>query len=180
MAVKSTIFKATVQIADMNRSYYATHTLTIARHPSETDRRMMLRLLAFCINADDTLIFCKGISTDDEPDLWQHELHGDIKKWIELGQPDEKRIRKACNQSEQVILYAYNDRSVDIWWEQINSKLTRFENLSIAKITDAELNQLEALATRTMQLQCTIQDADIWLSNSEQTAHINLNYLTPV
>jgi uncharacterized protein YaeQ len=177
MALKSTIFKATVQIADMNRGYYAEHALTLARHPSETDRRMMLRLLAFCIDANEALTFCKGISTDDEPDLWQHELHGDIKKWIELGQPDEKRIRKACNQSKQVIVYTYNDRSVDIWWDQINSKLTRFENLTIAKISDTELDALEALAKRSMQLQCTIQDADIWLSDSEHSAHINLNYL---
>lgn len=177
MALKSTIFKAVIQIADMNRAYYAEHALTIARHPSETDRRMMLRLLAFCIDANDALTFCKGISTDDEPDLWQHELNGEISRWIELGLPDEKRIKKACSRAEQVIIYTYNERSFVPWWEQVNSKLSRFNNLSIANITDSELNSLEAIAQRSMQLQCTIQDGDIWISDSDKSVHITLKYL---
>lgn len=177
MALKSTIFKAVIQIADMNRNYYAEHALTIARHPSETDRRMMLRLLAFCIDANDELGFSKGISTDDEPDLWQHELNGEINHWIELGLPDEKRIRKACNLAKRVSIYTYNQRSFDVWWSQIKNKLTRFENLTVVNISDDELLALEGLAQRTMQLQCTIQDADIWLSDIEKSAHIVLQYL---
>ena len=172
MALKSTIFKATIQIADMNRNYYADHTLTIARHPSETDRRMMLRLLAFCINADDAMNFSKGISTDDEPDLWQHELNGEISHWIELGLPDERRIRKACSRARKVTIYTYNQRSFDVWWSQIENKLTRFDNLNIVNISDEELKQLETLVNRNMQLQCTIQDADIWLSDAENSAHV--------
>ncbi len=177
MALKSTIFKATIQIADMNRNYYADHSLTIARHPSENDRRMMLRILAFCIHADEALTFTKGISTDDEPDLWQHELNGEINHWIELGLPDEKRIRKACNRAGRVTIYTYNRRSFDVWWSQINGKLTRFGNLAIYHISDEELEQLEGLANRNMQLQCTIQDSDIWLSDGESSAHIALQYL---
>ena len=161
----------------MNRDYYADHILTIARHPSETDRRMMLRLLAFCINADDAMNFSKGISTDDEPDLWQHELNGEISHWIELGLPDERRIRKACSRARKVTIYSYNQRSFDVWWRQVNSKLTRFHNLAICNISDDELAQLEALANRNMQLQCTIQDGDIWLSDAVTSVHIALQLL---
>ena len=177
MALKSTIFKAVIQIADMNRAYYAEHSLTIARHPSETDRRMMLRLLAFCVDADKALQFCKGISTDDEPDLWQHELHGEINHWIELGQPDEKRIRQACSRAGKVTLYSYNDRSIDIWWEQIKPKLQRFKNLTVARISDNEMDSLAELVQRSMQMQCTIQDDDIWLTDDNSSAHIAINYL---
>lgn len=177
MALKSTIFKAVIQIADMNRNYYADHILTIARHPSETDRRMMLRLLAFCINADDAMNFSKGISTDDEPDLWQHELNGEINHWIELGLPDERRIRKACSVAKQVTIYTYTQRSFDVWWSQIESKLARFNNLTLANISDEELDSVAALAQRSMQLQCTIQGGDIWLSDSDTSAHIILRNL---
>lgn len=177
MALKSTIFKAVVQIADMNRNYYAEHNLTIARHPSETDRRMMLRLLAFCVGADAALEFSKGISTDDEPDLWQHELNGELNHWIELGLPDERRIRKACSRAQQVTIYSYNQRSFDVWWAQIQSKLERFSNLVVVNISDRELDELKGLAQRTMQLQCTIQDEDIWLSDKEQSVHVVLQNL---
>jgi len=177
MALKSTIFKAVLQIADMNRNYYAEHFLTLARHPSETDRRMMLRLLAFCIDADQALHFSKGISTDDEPDLWQHELNGDINHWIELGLPDDRRIRKACSRAKRVTIYTYNQRSFDVWWEQIKNKLAKFDKLTVVNISDRELDALETLAQRTMQLQCTIQDGDIWLSDNEQSAHIVLQHL---
>ncbi len=174
MALKSTIFKASVQIADMNRNYYAEHVLTMARHPSETNRRMMLRLLAFCIDANEALCFSKGISTDNEPDLWQHEFNGEISRWIELGLPDERRIRKACSQARQVIIYSYNQRSFDVWWSQIRNKLERFSNLSVVNISDQELDTLETLTNRSMQLQCTIQDGDIWISDNECSVHIVL------
>lgn len=115
MALKSTIYKASLQIADMDRNYYHDHMLTIAKHPSETDERMMLRILVFALNAHDDLVFTKGLSTDNEPDLWQKKLNGDIERWIDLGQPDEKRIRKACGLSNQVLIYCYSGSSADIW-----------------------------------------------------------------
>jgi len=177
MALKATVFKASTQIADMNRNYYADHSLTIARHPSETDRRMMLRILAFCIDADESLAFTKGISTEDEPDLWQHELNGEIKHWIELGLPDERRIRKACSRANRVTIYTYNRRSFDVWWRQNSNKLSALDKLTLINISDQELEALKSLAQRNMQLQCTIQDDDIWLSDGEQSVHLNPRYL---
>ena len=177
MALKSTIFRATVQIADMNRNYYAEHALTLARHPSETDRRMMLRLLAFCIDANEALSFSKGISTDNEPDLWQHELNGEIAQWIELGLPNERRIRKACSQARQVAIYTYNQRSFDVWWSQISNNLERFNNLRVVNISDDELEALETLTGRSMHLQCTIQDGDIWIGDGERSVHVVLGVL---
>ncbi len=177
MALKSTIFRATVQIADMNRNYYAEHALTLARHPSETDRRMMLRLLAFCLDANEALLFSKGISTDDEPDLWRHELNGEINHWIELGLPNERRIRKACSQAAQVTIYTYNRRSFEVWWSQTSSKLGRFNNLRIVNISDEELESLQTLTGRSMHLQCSIQDDDIWIGDGERSVHVVLGVL---
>lgn len=168
MALKATIYKADVQIADMDRHYYQDHGLTLARHPSETDERMMIRLLAFAIHANEALSFTKGLFDTDEPDLWQKDLTGAIELWIEVGQPDEKRIMKACGRSEQVIVYSYSATS-HIWYKQIANKLERARNLTIINIPAEASAQLEKLANRNMQLQCTIQDSQIYLTDGSNT-----------
>lgn len=166
MALKSTIFKAALQVSDMDRHYYAEHPLTLARHPSETDERMMVRLLAFTLNADPALEFCKGLSSDDEPDLWRKDLTGAIEQWIEVGLPDEKRLRKACGRSDQVILYVYGGRAAEIWWEANAKDLGKQQKLSVYVVDEATSQALAALAERTMVLQATIQDGELWLSNA--------------
>lgn len=172
MALKATIFKAEVQIADLDRHYYQTHPLTIARHPSETDERMMIRLLAFALNAHDQLTFTKGLSTDDEPDLWQKSYSDEIELWIDLGQPDEKRIRKACGRAREVILFNYGGRTADIWWEQQQSKLARFNNLTIFNLEEASTKALADMAERNMQISCTIQDGHIIFSDDSRSVEI--------
>jgi uncharacterized protein YaeQ len=171
MALKATIYKAELQIADMDRNYYQTHLLTLARHPSETDERMMIRLLAFAIHAHEQLSFTKGLFDTDEPDLWQKDLTGAIELWIEVGQPDDKRLMKACGRSEQVMVYTYSATS-HIWYKQIANKLERARNLSIVNIPSDASAQLEKMASRNMQLQCTIQDGQIWLTDSVETVLI--------
>jgi uncharacterized protein YaeQ len=173
MALKSTIFKADVQIADMDRHYYQNHILTIARHPSETDERMMVRLLAFVLNAHEALTFGKGLSADDEPDLWQKDLTGAIELWIEVGQPDERRILKACGRAEKVIIYSYSSNS-SIWWGQIGSRIERAKNLTVFNLPSATSLALAQLAQRSMQLQCTIQDGQIWITGNDETVQIEL------
>ena len=172
MALKATIFKADLQISDMDRHYYQNHTLTIARHPSETDERMMIRVLAFALHASEALNFGKGLSDIDEPDLWEKDLTGAIDLWIEVGQPDDKRILKACGRAARVIVYSYSSTS-HIWWGQIGSRVERAKNLSVIHI-DADTSQaLEKMAQRSMQLQCTIQDGQIWLGNNDQMVQID-------
>lgn len=165
MALKATVFKADLQIADMDRSYYRDHTLTIARHPSETDRRMMARILAFALDADDDLVFTRGLSTDDEPELWRRSLNGEIELWIDLGQPDPKRIRKACGRARRVKIYSYADRSARIWFDQMRNDLDRFDNLQVTHLPEQAVGQLASLASRSMQLQCTIQDGVVWIGS---------------
>ena len=174
MALKATIFKAELQIADMDRSYYHEHALTIARHPSETDERMMLRVLAYALNASDALSFGKGLSTDDEPDLWQKDLTGAIELWIDVGQPDDKRIRRACGRARQVIIYSYGGQGAGIWWDQIAGKLDRTRNLSVISVPVAASQALAKLAQRNMQLNCTIQDGQVWLGDPEQRVQVDL------
>jgi uncharacterized protein YaeQ len=168
MALKATIYKAELQIADMDRNYYQEHLLTLARHPSETDERMMIRLLAFAIHASESLTFTKGLFDTEEPDLWQKDLTGAIELWIEVGQPDEKRLMKACGRSEKVVVYSYGATS-HIWFKQIANKLERAKNLSVINIPSDAAVQLQKMANRNMQLQCTIQDGQIWLTDSVDT-----------
>jgi len=172
MALKSTIFKAELQITDMDRNYYQDHQLTMARHPSENDERMMVRLLAFALNASESLQFTRGLSSDDEPELWQKSLSGEIEVWIDLGQPDEKRIRKACGRSGQVVIYTYQQRSSAVWWAQQRNKLERFANLGVVHLPDDVVTQLGQMAQRAMRLQCTIGDGQLWFSNGEQAIEI--------
>ena len=172
MALKATIFKAELQIADMDRRYYGGHTLTIARHPSETDERMMVRLLAFAMHADGALSFGRGLSTDDEPDLWQKDLTGTIEIWIDVGLPDEKRVRRACGRARQVFVYSYGGRGAELWWDQVNAKLGRVENLSVISLPAASTQALAALAFRNMQLQFTIQEGQIWISDKDKVVEV--------
>jgi uncharacterized protein YaeQ len=178
MATKATIFKAELNIADIDRHYYYDHTLTIARHPSETDERMMLRLLAFALHAHEDLIFGRGISTEDEPDLWQKDLTGAIELWIDLGLPDERRLRKASGRAQQVIVYSYGGRGADLWWEQNRDKLSQIKNLCVFNLPIASSQGLVALAQRNMQLQCTIQDKQVWLANDDDRLEVLIETLT--
>jgi len=171
MALKATIYKAELQITDMDRNYYQQHLLTLARHPSETDERMMIRLLAFAIHASESLTFTKGLFDTEEPDLWQKDLTGAIQLWIEVGQPDEKRLMKACGRSEKVVVYSYGATS-HIWFKQIANKLERAKNLSVINVPSDAAVQLQKMANRNMQLQCTIQDGQIWMTDSVDTVLI--------
>jgi uncharacterized protein YaeQ len=163
MALKSTIFKVELQIADLERNYFQNHALTVARHPSETDERMMVRVLAFAMHADPYLVFGKGLSSEDEPDLWRKDLTGVIELWIEVGLPDEKRIRRACGRARQVVVVTYGGRIADMWWQQNRTALQRQDNLTIVNLAADQSRALAALATRGMQLQCTLQDSELWL-----------------
>ncbi|HYD95968.1 MAG TPA: YaeQ family protein [Noviherbaspirillum sp.] len=176
MALKATIFKADLQVSDMDRHYYAEHSLTIARHPSETDERMMVRVLAFALHAHEALLFGKGLSTDDEPDLWQKDLTGAIDLWVEVGQPDDKRLLKACGRAAEVVVYSYSSAS-QVWWNQIAGKLARARNLRVVNLPASASQALAALANRTMQLQCTVQEGQVWLSSGDQTVHLELEPL---
>ncbi|HEU5435272.1 MAG TPA: YaeQ family protein [Telluria sp.] len=171
MALKATIYKAELQIADMDRNYYQQHLLTLARHPSETDERLMIRVLAFAIHASESLVFTKGLFDTEEPDLWQKDLTGAIELWVEVGQPDDKRLMKACGRAEKVVVYSYSATS-HIWYKQLANKLERAKNLSVINIPADASAQLQKMANRNMQLQCTIQDGQIWLTDSVDTVLI--------
>lgn len=172
MAIKATIFKADLQIADMDRNYYAEHSLTLARHPSETDERMMVRLLAFAMFAHEQLGFGKGMCADDEADVWQKDLTGAIQLWIDVGLPDEKWTRKACGRASQVVLISYGGRTAELWWGANQSKYLRQDNLRVYNLAPEATQALAALASRTMRLQCSIQDGQIWITDTRTTVHI--------
>jgi uncharacterized protein YaeQ len=178
VALKATIFKAELQVSDLDRGHYATHALTIARHPSETDERMMVRLLAFALNAHDALEFGRGLSAEDEPDLVQRDLTGAIELWIDVGLPDEREVRKAAGRARAVKVYTYGGRGAALWWEQNREALGRLENLTVVDIPDEAVEALEAMAERTMRFDCTIQEGRMYFSGEAGTFHFEPRVLS--
>jgi uncharacterized protein YaeQ len=172
MAPKATVIKAELQVSDMDRHYYASHNLTLAQHPSETDKRLMVRLLAFALFADERLEFGRGLSSDDEPDLWRRDYTGLIEQWIELGQPDESRIKKACSRARQAIVVTYGGRASDIWWDKTASALARLKNLRVIDIPATAVDELASLIERNMRWDCMIQDGDLQLSNDVRNVSV--------
>lgn len=171
MAPNATVVKVELQVSDMDRHYYATHNLTLAQHPSETDGRLMVRLLAFALYADERLEFGRGLSSEDEPDLWRRDYIGDIEHWIDLGQPDESRIRKACGRAQQVVVVNYSGNAADLWWGRHASALTRLKNLTVLAIAPAAVEAVAGLLQRGMRLTAMIQDRELQLmSESENVA----------
>jgi uncharacterized protein YaeQ len=176
MALKATIHKAEIIISDMDRGYYHTHALTLAQHPSETPERLMLRLVVFMLHANEQLSFTRGLSAVGEPELWQKSATGDIELWIDLGEPDERRLRQACGLSRQVLLYTYG-RSSSVWWQRMQNKITKLKNLNVLRISPTTLTELVKFHDRNMQLQATIQDNQLWLSSGGQCILVEVERL---
>ncbi|MFC2993667.1 YaeQ family protein [Halomonas tibetensis] len=174
MALKASIHKVQLQIADMDRHYYNEHSLTVARHPSETNERMMLRLLAFARHAHPDLAFGRGVSAEDEPDLWRRSLTGDIELWIQLGQPDEREIRRACGRARQVVLYTYGGQGSRLWWEPLANKLRSLSNLTVIDVDSQSVTELGRLAARGMELNATLQDGMMWLATPETSVDVSV------
>ena len=175
MAQKSTIYKVELSVSDMDRHYYETHKLTVAKHPSETDERMMVRLVAFALNAHEQLELTKGLSTDDEPDIWQKSLSNELELWVTLGLPSEKIVRQSCGKAKEVIVYSYGGKTAEVWWDKVKNNTIRFENLQVINFPEADTFALGRLASRTMKLQVNIQDGDVMVSADD-----NVVYLTPI
>jgi uncharacterized protein YaeQ len=172
MALRATVYRADLTVSDLDRGVYAQHALTIARHPSETEERLMVRLLAFALHADEALAFGRGLSAEDEPDLWKRDATGAIELWIDVGLPDERAIRKACGRAREVAVLAYGARRVDAWWSDNAGALAKLANLSVTTLTAADTDALQSLAARSMQLTCTVQDGHVWLASERATVEL--------
>jgi uncharacterized protein YaeQ len=172
MAQNATIYKVELSVSDMDRHYYETHKLTIARHPSETDERMMLRILAFALNAHEHLEMTKGLSSDDEPDIWQKSLGGEIDLWVALGLPSEKLVRQSCGKAGKVIIYPYGGRTAEMWWDKIRTSTARFGNLAVVNLSEKDTAALATLASRAMKLQINIQEGDVMVSVGDTIVNV--------
>lgn len=179
MALKATVYKALLQVADLDRQVYGDFPLTLARHPSENEQRLMLRLLAFALNAHEQLTFTRGISSDDEPDLWRKDLTGAIEQWIEIGLPSAERVRKACARAQEVRVYAAGQQSLSVWCKRSAPELERFSNLQVFEVKIHDEAALLRLAERNMSLQCTVQEQQCWLGNGELSVQVDIELLFP-
>lgn len=174
MAKNATIYKVELSVADMDRQYYETHKLTVAQHPSETNERLMVRILAFALNAHENLEMTKGISTEDEPDIWQKSLSGELELWVALGQPSAKIIRQSCSKSSLVVVYSYGGRASEMWWDKLKGSTSRFDNLQIVNLPEHDTRELAKQLNRSMKFQVNIQDGEVMVSLGDSTL-----YLTP-
>ncbi|TYT24878.1 YaeQ family protein [Luteimonas viscosa] len=179
MAPNSTIYKLELQVSDMDRHYYASHNLTLAQHPSETPARLMVRLIAFALYADERLEFGRGLSSDEDADLWQRDYTGDIERWIDLGQPDESRIRKACARARQVVVVNYSGNGAEIWWNRTAPALSRLKNLTVLDLAPDDVEATVGLLERGMRLTAMIQDGELQLmsehANVAMTPRVRVN-----
>ncbi|BDU16471.1 YaeQ family protein [Lysobacter auxotrophicus] len=169
MALKATVVKAELTLSDLDRHHYATYPLTLAQHPSETDQRLMVRLVAFALFASERLEFGRGLSNEEEPDLWRRDYTGEIEQWIDLGQPDESRIRKACGRARQVIVVNYGGRAADVWWDKNAAALSRLDNLTVIDIDAQSVEALGAAIERSMRFNALIQDDELQLMGERGT-----------
>lgn len=173
MALKATIFKIALQVSDIDRGYYAEHALTIARHPSETDERMMVRVLAFALHAGERLAFGRGLSDEEEPDVWEKDRTGAIDTWIDVGFPDEKRVRRAAGRAGRVYVYSYGPpHAAALWWDEVSAKVGKSRNVTVLRLPVDATRALAALVARTMRLNCTIQDGQVWLGDDARSVEI--------
>ena len=163
MAPNATIYRLELQVSDMDRHYYAGHALTLAQHPSETPLRLMARVIAFALNAHERLEFGRGLSNEEEPDLWLRDYTGDVEHWIDLGQPDESRVRKACGRARQVTVVNYSGGAADIWWDKVANSLARLKNLSVVNLAPASVEAAAGLLERSMNMGAMIQDGELQL-----------------
>lgn len=173
MALKSTIHKAQLQLADIDHGVYTDLALTIARHPSETEQRMMVRLVALALNAhavqtichgDAHILFGAGLSDPDDPDVHVTDFTNRKRVWIEVGQPDDKPLVRACSRTDAVAVYAFGP-AAEVWWRGIENKLSRLDKLSVWRLPAGAAVDLEALVDRSMNLQASVQDGALTLSN---------------
>lgn len=183
MALKATIFKAQIQLADIDGGRYGEHALTIARHPSETDERMMLRVLAYALNAPantdhGALELAKSLWDVDEPDLWQKDLTGSVVHWIDVGQPDERRMLRAASRADRVSVYSYASSSA-LWWKGVESRIARARKVSVWRIDAAQSQSLAAFAQRSMQLHVSVQDGIAHVSDAARSIEVTPLHLNP-
>lgn len=172
MAVKTTPYEVEIDISDMERNYFRTHQFTLQRGPNETEEKLMVRVLAFALQAEDSLRFGEG---PEEPALWIRDTTGAVELWIDIGEPDDKRLLKACGKARKVVVYSCAS-SAQGWWNQVGAKVDR-DNLQVFHIRGVPTSSLARLAERNMKLHCMIQDGQLWLTGSEETVQLDIDTL---
>lgn len=177
MALGATVYKATLDISDLDRGYYATHVLTVARHPSETEERLMLRILAFSSLAGEHLEFGRGLSTEGEPALWEIDDTGTIERWVEVGCPDVRQVRRAAGRSNHVTILAYDEDRMGPWWQNVAGEFSKINKLSVLAVSDSEVAALTTLCSRNMRFAVTIQDGTVWVNGEQTNVQIDFRWL---
>ncbi|MDH5560462.1 MAG: YaeQ family protein [Deltaproteobacteria bacterium] len=178
MALKATISKVNLSVSNIDRHHYQDYRLTLAQHPSETDLRLVFRLAAFALYSQENPQFTKGLCADEEPELWTHRPTGEIRHWIELGQPSEKRIRQALSKAERMTVIGFHSTKFKMWFKGLNKKTLEQKKLRLIMFESIGTSGPEDLAQKNMNLSCIIQDDRIFLSS--ENVQVTLAISSPV
>ncbi len=179
MALKPTIYTINLALADSDRGVYDNLTLKLARHPSETLERLTARILAFGLHAAPGLGFTRGLSSTDEPDLWRHSDSGEIEHWIEVGQPEESRLRKARGRARQVSVLAFG-KSADTWWLNQGDAIAQLARVEVAQLPWEGVQEAAALIDRNTALSLNIAGSVLYLDNGSEQVSLEVKPLLNV
>tara|TARA_R110002072_G_scaffold534_6_gene4006 strand:- start:179115 stop:179657 length:543 start_codon:yes stop_codon:yes gene_type:complete len=174
MALGSTIYKVDINLSNFNTHYYQDFNLTMAKHPSEDEARMMYRLLAFLYCAHEDLKFTRGLSTTEEPELWQKDYTGQIIQWIDMGLPDLKRIRQACGKSQSVKVFTYHQNKAQEWYQKNKSDFEKNKKLEVYHFNVNENGPIDKFVKKSMVLSCIIEESHMYLSNDNERIGIEI------
>jgi len=164
VALKPTIYKLRIALSDLERNYYDSFSLTVALHPSETPERMVARVMAFCLNAQQDLCFTKGLSDVEEPDLWLRTMEEKTLLWIDVGEPDAERVKKSTRKAERVKIYSFNSKT-DTWWQQGKGKFSLFD-AEFTRFEPSSIVRLASLLQRTVDWSVTITGQSAYVASS--------------
>lgn len=168
MARGATIYRAIIELSNVDRDRYAELAVTVAQHPSETRERMVVRLLAYALRFEEGLEFGRGVSATDEPDAWSRHGDGRVRQWIEVGQPDPKRLVKAARRSETVTAFAFG-AGVERWREALLAKIDPPANLGVCGLDSGFIDRASDRLDRTIRWSLTQSEGCLFLGIGADT-----------
>lgn len=178
MAKGSRIYKVKLFISDIDRNCYEQLELTVAQHPSESDERLLARLLAFGLEYESGLAFGGGVSSTDQAPIWLRNDYEEVQHWIEIGQPDPDRLAKLNKRQPRLTLYTYG-ANAHRWWHQHSPNLSKLQRLKAVQLDYDALQTLVSAMTSGFELQLNRQDEVLYLGLNDQQAEMQLAFLQP-
>ncbi len=174
MATGSTLYTFEIVLSDSNRDIYERLSIKIAQHPSETIEYLVCRLLAYCLEYNESLEFTKGLSDPDMPAIWSHDLTGQLTSWIEIGAPSADKIHKASKSVERIAIYTHKNPNLTLQL-LAGKSLHRFEQIEIYSFEPKFIDSVCIVTDRRNSWALTINEGEIYLDVKTDTLSSTLH-----